>query len=85
MPTDVMSMQTVQLLLPEIIVILLATAIYVGGAFTTAREGWGWLAASGLFLAALALLEQQHTVLVSRAVFNTETIRRPTVCRAVRY
>ncbi len=73
MPTDTMTFEAVHLLLPEIIVILLATAIYIGGAFTSAREGWGWLAASGLFLAALALYEQQLGGNVRQALFTSES------------
>jgi len=53
------SIETVQLLLPELILILLATAIYIGGAFTPAREGWGWMATAGIFIAACALYQQQ--------------------------
>src|SRR5205085_12081697 len=53
------SIETVQLLLPELILILLATAIYIGGAFTPAREGWGWMAIAGILLAAGALYQQQ--------------------------
>ncbi len=51
MPAEMLTRETVYLLLPEIILILVATAIYVGGAFSSAREGWAWLAAAGLFLA----------------------------------
>jgi NADH-quinone oxidoreductase subunit N len=65
-----MSTETVYLLLPEIILILFATAIYVGGTFTPARDGWGLMSAAGLFLAALALFEQQQTSLVRSAVFD---------------
>src|SRR5688572_28688101 len=54
-----MSIETVQLLLPELILVLLATAIYLGGAFTPAREGWAWMATAGIFIAACALYQQQ--------------------------
>jgi NADH-quinone oxidoreductase subunit N len=48
--------------LPEIILILVATAIYVGGAFAASRDAWTWLAAAGLLLAALALHQQQDVL-----------------------
>ncbi len=53
---------TLYLLLPEVILVLFATAIYVGGAFTAAREGWAWMAAAGLLLAGLALHQQQDSL-----------------------
>lgn len=55
-----MSTETVYLLLPEIILVLFATAIYLGGAFTSARDGWSWLAIAGLALAGAALYQQHH-------------------------
>jgi len=62
------STETVYLLLPELILVLFATAIYLGGACTPAREGWSWLAAAALVLAATALYQQQEDPLVSAAV-----------------
>ena len=57
-----MTTETVYLLLPEIILVLLATSIFVGGTFTSAREGWSWLAAAGLLLAGIALGQQQEAI-----------------------
>ncbi len=57
-----MTTETVYLLLPEIILVLLATAIFVGGTFTSAREGWSWLAAGGLLLAGIAIWQQQGAI-----------------------
>lgn len=53
-----MSSETVYLLLPEEILALLATLIYLGGAFLPARRGWSWLAASSILLSGVALYEQ---------------------------
>lgn len=53
-----MTNETVYFLVPEIILVLAATLIYVGGAFLPARPGWGWLAASAILLASAALYEQ---------------------------
>lgn len=50
-----MSNETVYLLLPEIILALAATLIYLGGAFLPARGGWGWLSAGSIAAAAWAL------------------------------
>jgi len=52
------STETVYFLLPEIVLVLVATAIYLGGAFSNARDGWTWLAMSGLLLAGVALSGQ---------------------------
>jgi NADH-quinone oxidoreductase subunit N len=77
----VVSIETIQLLLPELILILLATAVYVGGAFTPARDGWGWMASAGILLAAGALYQQQLALdgsLVSGPIvidFFTQAIR----------
>jgi NADH-quinone oxidoreductase subunit N len=53
------SNETVYLLLPEIILVLLATLIYLGGAFFPSRPGWSWLAAASILLAGVALYQQQ--------------------------
>ena len=53
-----MSTNTVYLLLPEIVLVLVATAVYLGGAFSQARDGWTWLAMAGLLLSAVALAGQ---------------------------
>jgi NADH-quinone oxidoreductase subunit N len=55
------STETVYLLLPEAILTLLATLIYLGGAFLPARRGWSWLAASSILLSGVALYEQGST------------------------
>ncbi|MEX2113215.1 MAG: NADH-quinone oxidoreductase subunit N [Pirellulales bacterium] len=53
-----MSSETVCLLLPEIILALVATLMYLGGAFLPARRGWSWLAAATLIVAGIALARQ---------------------------
>ncbi len=53
-----MSSETVYLLAPEIVLVLLATLIYLGGAFLPARRGWSWLSAGAIVLAAVALYAQ---------------------------
>jgi NADH-quinone oxidoreductase subunit N len=53
-----LSNETVYLLLPEVILALSATLMYLGGAFLPARAGWGWLAAATLVVAGLALASQ---------------------------
>src|SRR2546422_6914254 len=53
-----MSTNTVYFLLPEIVLVLIATAIYLGGAFSKARDGWTWLAMAGLLLSGVALSGQ---------------------------
>ena len=55
-----MSTETLYQLLPEIILLLFATATFVVGAFLPGREGWSWLAAGGLLLAGIALYQQEH-------------------------
>lgn len=67
-----MTIETVYLLLPEIILVLLATALFVGGTFTTAREGWSWLAAGGLLLAGIALGQQQGAIRQYQSEFRQQ-------------
>ncbi len=50
-----MSIETVLLLTPEIVLVSVATLIYVAGAFFDARKIWSWLAGGGIVLAAIAL------------------------------
>ncbi len=50
---------TINLLIPEILLVLMATWIYVGGAFFPSRKSWSWTAAGGIALAAVALYRQQ--------------------------
>ena len=45
-------------LVPEIVLMLTATAIYVVGAFGAAQQGWSWMAQCGIALAAYALYFQ---------------------------
>ncbi|MGD9720283.1 MAG: NADH-quinone oxidoreductase subunit N [Pirellulales bacterium] len=50
-----MSSETVRLLLPEMILALSATLVYLAGAFFPARRGWSWLAAAAILVAAIVL------------------------------
>jgi len=59
--------ETVQLLLPELILILSGTFIYLGGAFFPARRGWSFLAAAGILVAGVALFLQGTTETVQEA------------------
>jgi len=49
------SPQTLQHLLPEIVLVAVAVSIYVAGAFVDARREWSWIAGAGVLLAACAL------------------------------
>jgi NADH-quinone oxidoreductase subunit N len=62
------SNETVYLLMPEIILVLAATLIYLGGAFLPARPGWSWLAAATILLSGVALYQQAATVDVESVV-----------------
>jgi NADH-quinone oxidoreductase subunit N len=53
-----LSNETVSLIVPEIILALAATGIYLGGAFLPARRGWGWLTAAAIVAAGTALYVQ---------------------------
>ncbi len=56
MPVDAyMSLAVIKQLAPEIILIAVATLIYVAGAVVRAREGWSYLAFTGILAAAYAL------------------------------
>ena len=50
-----MSSETVLLLTAEIVLVVVAVLIYVGGAFVRARGVWSWIALGGIIVAALAL------------------------------
>ena len=54
--------ETVYLLIPEITLALVATGIYLGGAFLPARRGWSWLAAAAIVVAGMALYRQDVAV-----------------------
>ena len=58
------SSETILLVAPEILLVLVGTALYIGGAFSNHRNGWGLLAAGGLVLAAIALFQQQSLLIV---------------------
>lgn len=62
-----MSSETVLLLLPEIILVLTGTLIYLGGAFLPKRAGWGLLASAAIVLAMVALYQQGATATVRQA------------------
>jgi NADH-quinone oxidoreductase subunit N len=47
--------QTLSLLTPEIVLVLVAVVIYLAGAFFEARHLWSWIAVSGVVLAAVVL------------------------------
>ncbi|HTM52384.1 MAG TPA: NADH-quinone oxidoreductase subunit N [Pirellulales bacterium] len=53
-----MSTEAVYILLPEIILVLAATAVYLGGAFFPLRNVWSWCGATAILLAGVALYEQ---------------------------
>jgi NADH-quinone oxidoreductase subunit N len=62
------SSETVYLLLPELILALMATLVYLGGAFLPSRPGWSWLAAASILLAGVALYEQGSAPTVQAAL-----------------
>ncbi|MBU4271486.1 MAG: NADH-quinone oxidoreductase subunit N [Planctomycetes bacterium] len=53
-----MTAADLRLLVPEIVLIAAAVTIYLGGAFSTARRAWSWIAGGALLLAAAALWMQ---------------------------
>ncbi|HXT58116.1 MAG TPA: NADH-quinone oxidoreductase subunit N [Pirellulales bacterium] len=53
-----MSTEIVYDLIPEFALILVATLIYVVGAFFPARRGWGWIALGAIALAGVVLFAQ---------------------------
>ncbi len=53
-----MTNETVYLLIPQLVLILMGTIVYLGGAFLPARRGWSWFAAASVLLAGVALYEQ---------------------------
>lgn len=55
-----MSNDTVSILLPELILVLTATFIYLAGAFMPGKKFWGIVALVGVIAAAFVLQEQYH-------------------------
>ena len=53
-----MTSSTVYLLTPEILLVLVATVVYLGGAFLPRRSGWSWLAAAAIVAAGMLLYGQ---------------------------
>ena len=76
-----MSTETLYQLLPEIIVLLFATATFVVGAFLPGREGWSWLAAGGCCWPRIALYQQEHNRLPPCLRQLPPTRRRIAGCR----
>jgi NADH-quinone oxidoreductase subunit N len=62
------SNETVYLLMPEMILVLMATLIYLGGAFLPSRAGWSWLAAASVLLSGVALFQQGGADFVQSAL-----------------
>jgi NADH-quinone oxidoreductase subunit N len=52
--------KTVLFLLPEMVLVAVATFIYVAGAFLPGKKFWAWVAVGGLLLATVALDLQYH-------------------------
>ncbi len=50
-----MSTDTIRFLMPEMVLVAVATLVYLGGAFVASRGIWSWIAAAGIGAAALAL------------------------------
>ncbi len=71
-----MSNETVILLLPEIILVLAGTLIYLGGAFLPSRSVWGGLSVLAIF-AALAMLYHQGTTEGVREAWATGSVSGP--------
>jgi NADH-quinone oxidoreductase subunit N len=53
-----MTTAALQLILPEMVLIAVAVAIYMGGAFSAARGAWRWMAGGAILLAAVVLWSQ---------------------------
>ncbi|HVW38536.1 MAG TPA: proton-conducting transporter membrane subunit, partial [Pirellulales bacterium] len=62
-----MSTEIVSDLIPEFTLILVATLIYVAGAFFPQRRGWAWIALGALALAGAALFAQGMSAGASEA------------------
>ena len=71
-----MTSETAYLLLPEIILILAGTLIYLGGAFAPGKSAWAALAALAILAAGGALAQQGTTETVQKAL-ETATVSGP--------
>ena len=64
---------TFRLLMPEIVLMVAAVAMYLGGAFSAAERPWRWIAGAALLLAALAL-SGQHVAPAASGPLNFDTL-----------
>jgi NADH-quinone oxidoreductase subunit N len=72
------STETVYIILPEIVLGLMATLVYLGGAFLPKRRGWSWISAAGIVMAGVALLRQSATA-EARAALEAGFLSGPLV------
>jgi NADH-quinone oxidoreductase subunit N len=68
-----MTLATIYLLTPEIVLIAAAVAIYLGGAFSAAERPWRWIAAVAVSAAAVALWFQEGPT-TAAAPLNFDTL-----------
>src|SRR5690349_16894237 len=83
-----MSNEAVYIVLPEIILVLAATAVYLGGAFLPLRSAWSWIGAGAILLAGIALFEQstnQSLPEISQAVASIAHLTPDSFALAVRF
>ncbi|HEY2894531.1 MAG TPA: NADH-quinone oxidoreductase subunit N [Pirellulales bacterium] len=83
-----MSNEAVYILLPEIILLLAATAVYLGGAFFPLRNVWSWCGAAAILLAGIALYEQsanESLPEISEAVASIARLSADSFALAVRF
>jgi NADH-quinone oxidoreductase subunit N len=71
------SSETIYLLVPEMILVLVGTLVYLGGAFLPRRRGWSWLAAAAIALAVVALYQQGTAAAVEDALAGQGTASGP--------
>lgn len=60
-----MTTDTLRLLLPEIVLMVAAVVMYLGGAFSRARRPWSWIAGAAVVLAAGALATQSPSAIAT--------------------
>lgn len=60
--TDYITVDTIRLLIPELILVLVAVWVYVGGAFSEGRGAWAWGALIGLAFVGYALYVQDASL-----------------------